>query len=118
MFNWLKKHYHWIIVIVMMLQTTIYGGLANTLASIYTIPVTTELGMSRANFSLAAGSLVIVPITNAIYDALGSYDLVFRLSAVLSLFVLGLFFIIFAMAKKEQRAFEMRLASSESAQSK
>ena len=65
-----------------------------------------------------AGSLVIVPITNAIYDALGSYDLVFRLSAVLSLFVLGLFFIIFAMAKKEQRAFEMRLASSETAQSK
>jgi sugar phosphate permease len=53
MFNWLKKHYYWIIVIVMMLQTTIYGGIANTLASIYTIPVTTELEMSRASFSLA-----------------------------------------------------------------
>lgn len=60
MFNWLKKHYYWVIVIVMMLQTTIYGGIANTLASIYTIPVTTELGMSRADFSLAVSMRTFV----------------------------------------------------------
>lgn len=53
MFAWLKKHYYWIILIVMMLQTTIYGGMGNTIASIYTIPVTTDIGMSRADFSLA-----------------------------------------------------------------
>ncbi|MBE6958853.1 MAG: MFS transporter [Ruminococcaceae bacterium] len=53
MLTWLKKHYYWIILIVMMLQTTIYGGMGNTIASIYTIPVTTDLGMSRTDFSLA-----------------------------------------------------------------
>ena len=53
MLSWLKKNYYWIIVIVMMFQTTIYGGMGNTIASIYTIPVTTDLGMSRADFSLA-----------------------------------------------------------------
>ena len=53
MLSWLKKHYFWIIVLVMMFQTTIYGGMGNTIASIYTIPVTTDLGMSRGDFSLA-----------------------------------------------------------------
>lgn len=60
MFHWLKKHYHWIIVIVMMLQTAMYGGMANTLTSIYTIPVTTDLGMSRADFSLAVSMRAFV----------------------------------------------------------
>ena len=53
MLNFLKKNYYWIIVIVMMIQTTIYGGMGNTIASIYTIPVTTDLGLSRTDFSLA-----------------------------------------------------------------
>ena len=61
MVSWLKKHYHWIIVIVMMLQTAIYGGLANNLTPIYVIPVTEDLGISRGDYSLAISmrSLVI-----------------------------------------------------------
>lgn len=61
MISWIKKHYHWIIVIVMMLQTAVYGGLANNLSPIYVIPVTEDLGISRGDYSLAVSmrSLVI-----------------------------------------------------------
>ena len=53
MINWLKRHYYWIIIIVMMLQTSVYGGLANNLSSIFIIPVTEDVGISRSDFSMA-----------------------------------------------------------------
>ena len=53
MIAWLRKHYYWIIVAVMMLVFCAYGGLANNNSSIFIIPVTKDLGMSRADFSLA-----------------------------------------------------------------
>lgn len=53
MITWLKSRYYWVIVIVMMLVFCAYGGLANNLSSIYIIPVTTDLGMARADFAFA-----------------------------------------------------------------
>lgn len=53
MISWLKRYYYWIIVAVMMLATCIYGGLANNISSIYIIPVTSDLGIARGDYSLA-----------------------------------------------------------------
>ena len=53
MIAWLRKRYYWVIVAVMMLVFCAYGGLANNNSSIYIIPVTKDLGISRADFSLA-----------------------------------------------------------------
>ena len=53
MLSWLKNKYYWVIVITMMLVFCAYGGLANNLSSIFIIPVTEDLGMSRGEFSFA-----------------------------------------------------------------
>lgn len=60
MLQWIKKHYHWVIVFVMMLETSVYGGLANNLSSIYIIPVTEDLSISRADYSLAVSMRTMV----------------------------------------------------------
>lgn len=60
MLRWIKKHYVWVIILVMMLQTTIYGGMGNTVASIFKIPVTAELGMPLASFSLASSMRTLI----------------------------------------------------------
>lgn len=60
MIRWFKKHYYWIIIIVMMLETSIYGGLANNLSSIFIIPVTEDIGISRSDFSLAISMRTLV----------------------------------------------------------
>ena len=50
----IKKHYHWVIVAVVLLQLIVCGGVNNNL-SIFTIPVTEGLGISRSTYSLALG---------------------------------------------------------------
>ncbi len=50
--GFLKKHYHWIIVAVVLLQLFVYGGLGNTFANLHTIPVSEALGISRGEFSI------------------------------------------------------------------
>ena len=49
----IKKHYHWIIAIVMLLQLAVIGGLANNYSGLFILPITEDLGISRASFSLA-----------------------------------------------------------------
>lgn len=53
MLSFLKKHYHWIIAIVMLLQLAVIGGLANNYSGLFILPITEDLGISRASFSLA-----------------------------------------------------------------
>ena len=49
---WIKKHYYWIIVAIVLFQLFSFGGLGNTFANIHVIPVTEDLGISRTQFSL------------------------------------------------------------------
>lgn len=50
---WIKKHYHWIIAIVVLLEMSVYVGFLNNLTSLHLVPVTEELNISRGSFSLA-----------------------------------------------------------------
>lgn len=65
MFKFLKKHYHWIIAVVLFLVTIVRGGIANNLSALHLIPVSNAMGISRAQFSLAisASSLVAMVST-------------------------------------------------------
>ena len=49
----IKKHYHWIIALVMLLQLAVIGGLANNYNGLFILHITEELGISRASYSLA-----------------------------------------------------------------
>lgn len=63
---WIKKHYHWIIVAIILFQLFSFGGLGNTFANIHVLPVTEDLGISRTQFSL--------PISlKGLFTALGTF---------------------------------------------
>ncbi len=49
----LKRNYHWVITLVLLLELAVFGGILNNVLSLYIIPVTEELGISRGSFSLA-----------------------------------------------------------------
>lgn len=51
--SWLKKHYHWVIVALVLLQQAVSGGFVNAL-SLFTIPVSESLEISRGLYSLTA----------------------------------------------------------------
>lgn len=51
--DFIKRHYCWIIVTVILLELAVYSGILNNVSSLHLIPVTTELGISRGSFSLA-----------------------------------------------------------------
>lgn len=49
----LHKHYHWLVAAVALLSYIVYGGLTNNLSSMFILPVTEDLGISRSAYSLA-----------------------------------------------------------------
>ncbi len=51
--NIIKKNYHWVIAAVLLLELGVCVGIYNNTTSLYMIPVTQELGVSRGNVSLA-----------------------------------------------------------------
>ena len=53
MLSWIKQRYHWVIALVMLIELAVVGGMDNNYASLYVIPVTTDLEIARADFSLA-----------------------------------------------------------------
>ena len=53
MLSWIKQRYHWVIALVMLIELAVVGGMDNNYASLYVIPVTMDLEIARADFSLA-----------------------------------------------------------------
>lgn len=55
----IRQNYHWIIAVVLFIELAIYGGLANN-GSLFILPVTEGLGISRGDFALAGSSRSLV----------------------------------------------------------
>lgn len=66
------------------------------------------IGIILAMTSL--GSLIAGPISNTAYDILGSYSPVFRVGAIASVGVIGLYLLLFAMAKKDRKNYDAQTA--------
>ena len=49
----LRKHYHWAIALVVLIELAVFSGILNNRISLHLIPVTEDLGISRGSFSLA-----------------------------------------------------------------
>lgn len=56
MIKLIKKHYHWVIAVVLFFVMAIRGGASNNLSGLHLIPVTEALGISRAQYSLAGSA--------------------------------------------------------------
>ena len=66
----IKKHYHWIIVAAVLLELFVYGGIANNLNSLFVIPVTEDLQISRTSFSLPWLLKSIMSFTGALLSGM------------------------------------------------
>ena len=51
--KFIKKHYHWIIVAIILMEQAVHVGIINNISGLFIIPVTEDLEISRASFSLA-----------------------------------------------------------------
>lgn len=51
------------------------------------------------------GNLIGNPVTNMLYDRLGSYNPVFRMAAVCNVIVIGVYLILFTLAKRDKKKF-------------
>ena len=52
MLTYIKKHYHWIIAVIVFLEMIVYGGLINS-ASIFIQPISETLGVPTTAYSVA-----------------------------------------------------------------
>ena len=55
--NCLRKHYHWAIALVVLIELAIFSGILNNIISLHLIPVTEDLGISRGDFSKISTNL-------------------------------------------------------------
>jgi len=97
--SWLLRHYHWIIFGITFLYYFTYAGLVNNLYSLYLIPVTDDLQISRALFSLS-GTINCIPafFSNLLfafcYQRFGARKLV-----SVTLLLYALFYLIYSQAQ-------------------
>lgn len=90
MIAWFKKNYHWVIALIMLLEVSVYGGIANNFASIYMIPVTESMGMSRADFSITVSFRAMAILLGTAFSGIVFQRLGVRKAVVLGLTVSGL----------------------------
>ena len=50
--NRLKRNYHWIIALIMFIEMILFGGYLNSI-SIFTVPISEALGISRSSYSIS-----------------------------------------------------------------
>lgn len=50
--NALKRHYHWVIALIVFIEMIAYGGFLNA-GSVFTVPITEDLHLTRGDYSLA-----------------------------------------------------------------
>lgn len=105
---YIKKHYHWIIAAVVLLELAVHVGILNNINSLYIIPVTGELGISRGSFSLAYSIRSLVSFFSTLLSGIFFTRYGFRkLASVALLVAAGAY----AMLGCSQNLFMLGLAS-------
>ena len=85
----IKKNYHWIIAAVILLELGIYLGLHNNITSLYIIPITEELGITRGNASLAYSARNLFSFFSTLFSGIFFAKLGYRKLAPLALLVIA-----------------------------
>lgn len=83
--GFLRKQYHWLIALIVLLQLFILGGFFNNANALFMLPVTEDMGITRTAFSLAMGCRGIVAFFAALMSGVFLTKLGFRRSAGITL---------------------------------
>lgn len=85
MLKYMKKHYHWIVAVVVFLMLAIDGGTINTLPGLHVVPVSEDMGISRAQFSLAISLKNVVAFISTLLSGILMVKFGFRTMATIGL---------------------------------
>lgn len=66
--GFIKRHYHWVIAIVVLLQLSVYIGCINNYTSLHIVPVSESLQISRATFSLAVSTKQLIAFVSTLFS--------------------------------------------------
>lgn len=83
--NALKRHYHWVIALIVFVEMIIYGGFLNA-GSVFTVPITEALDLTRGGYSLALMPRGIVGFFSTMITGFLFHKFGYRKSAIVSLF--------------------------------
>ena len=84
--NSLRKHYHWAVALVVLIEMAVFLGILNNIISLHLIPVTEDLGISRGDFSLALSIRPLVGFFATLFSGVLLVKLGYR--KVVSIFLL------------------------------
>lgn len=87
MFAFIKRHYHWVIAILLLAELSVYSGILNNVSSLHMIPVTQELEISRGSFSLAFCLRSLVGFFSTLLSGILFMRLGYRWAASLALLI-------------------------------
>lgn len=99
MFAFLKKHYHWVIAALLLLELAVYSGILNNLLSLHLIPVTEELSVSRGNFSLSMSVRSLVGFFSTLFSGMFFLKHGYRKMAPAALLVAALGFVALCLSR-------------------
>lgn len=92
MFSFIKKHYHLVIAVLILVELAVYGGIMNNLVSLHLIPVTKELGITRGDFSLSMSARSLVSFASTFFSGVFFLKYGYRRMTPGALFLLALGF--------------------------
>lgn len=98
MIAWCKKHYHWIIATILLIQLGITGGAANNFTGLHLIPVTETLGISRTAFSLSGSIRSLVGMGSTLLSGILIMRLGYRFSLTACLLLTAGAYTVFGLA--------------------
>jgi len=87
--NIIKRNYHWIIAAVILLELGVCTGITNVITNLCTIPITTELGISRGSFSLASSARNLLGFFSTLVSGIFLIKYGFRKLATIALLVIA-----------------------------
>lgn len=107
--NGLRKHYHWVIALVVLIELAVYSGILNNIISLHLIPVTEELGITRGSFSLAFSIRPLVGFFSTLFSGVFFVKFGYRkLASIFLLIAAGAF----ALLGSSQNFFMLALGSA------
>ena len=80
----LKRHYHWIIALIVFVEMIVYGGFLNA-GSVFIVPMTESLEINRGSYSLALMPRGIVGFFSTLVTGFLFHKFGYRKSAIVSL---------------------------------
>ena len=107
--NSLRKHYHWVIAFVVLIELAVFSGILNNIVSLHLIPVTEELGISRGSFSLAFSVRPLVGFFGTLFSGVLLLKLGFRKLASIFMAVGAVAFVLLGAS---QNALMLGIASA------